>query len=45
MANFKKKIIAGLLSGALLFTGGFAVNSVQAAEKPVKDAQQMDNRQ
>lgn len=32
MNSLKKKILAGLLSGAIIFTGGLAINSAQAAE-------------
>ena len=32
MNSLKKKILAGLLSGAIIFTGGLAINSVQAAD-------------
>ena len=32
MTTLKKKILAGLLSGAIIFTGGLAINSVQAAD-------------
>ena len=42
MTSFKKKLIAGLMSGAILFTGGLAVNGVQAAERPTKNVQQTD---
>ncbi len=44
MISFKKKLVAGLLSGALLFTGGLAINDAQAAEKPAKNIHQTDNR-
>ncbi len=42
MISFKKKLLAGLLSGAILFTGGLAMNDVQAAEKTAKNVQQTD---
>ena len=32
MNNIKKKLIAGILSGAIVFTGGLALNSGQAAD-------------
>ena len=32
MNSLKKKILAGLLSGAIIFTSGLAINSAQAAE-------------
>ena len=44
MTSFKKKLIAGLLSGAILFTGGLAMNDVQAAERPTKNVQQTDTK-
>jgi hypothetical protein len=32
MTNLKKKLLAGVLSGAIIFTGGLTFNSVQAAD-------------
>ena len=41
MNSLKKKLLAGLLSGAIIFTGGLALNNVQAAE-PSENQQQQE---
>jgi len=38
--SIKKKILAGLLSGALIFGSGFAINSAYANESPASEQQQ-----
>ena len=43
MTNLKKKLLAGILSGAMIFTGGFAVNSAQA-QPPADEQQEIDGR-
>lgn len=45
MNSLKKKILAGLLSGAIIFTGGLAVNSVQAAENSTNQQQEFGRHQ
>lgn len=38
--NMKKKILAGILSGALILGGGFTINTAQANEPPAPEQQQ-----
>ena len=42
--GIKKKILAGILSGALILGGGFAVNYVQANEPPAPEQQEFKGR-
>lgn len=42
--SIKKKILAGILSGALILGGGFAVNSVQANEPPAPEMQENEDK-
>lgn len=45
MTDLKKKFIAGILSGAIIFTGGLAVNSAQAADKSFNQQQKFERHQ
>ena len=44
MNSLKKKILAGLLSGAIIFTSGLAINSVQAAENSANQQQKIERQ-
>lgn len=45
MTNLKKKILAGILSGAIIFTGGLAMNPVQAADNSANQQQKFERHQ
>ena len=45
MTDLKKKFIAGILSGALIFTGGFAIHSAQAADNSANQQQKFEKHQ